>query len=137
MNGRLHEVARKLMGAFRELGKLGVVARHNFLCCRSCAIAELNELILRKVASGKEVKGGVFYHMQDTDNFLEGADLPIRYFEATDDDDVRASSLPVEDLGDLVCEVLSRHDLAVEWNGNPDICIRVLVNEDRTSRFLQ
>jgi hypothetical protein len=138
MNG-LHEVARKLIGAFRELGKLGVIARHNFLCCQSCGVAELNRLMIEKIVWGEEVKGAVFYHAQDNDHFFwQGGDLMIRYLEAVDDDDVRISALSVKELGDLVCEVLSRYGLALEWNGSPASAIRVLVNEERaSSRVLQ
>ena len=134
VNRRVHEVVRKLMGAFRELGKLGVIARHNFLCCQSCGAAELNRIMIEKIVLGEEVKGGVFYHVQDNDRlFLEGGDLMIRYLEAVDDDEVRMSTLTVKELGDLVCEVFSRYGLAFEWNGSPAKAIEVLVNEERAS----
>src|SRR5579883_3124579 len=59
----------KLDAAFDELEQQGIVSRQNFTCCQTCGHAEIwDEVELAR--QDAEVKGYVFYHMQDTERVL-------------------------------------------------------------------
>ncbi len=54
---------QKLNELFKQLRKEGFVARQNFMCCQTCALAELD---------AKGIKDGdnyTFYHRQDKEYF--------------------------------------------------------------------
>lgn len=89
-----------LTKAFKELRKHGYFARQNFTCCQSCGWAE--------VPDDKGDKA-VFYHNQDYQSYKEGGDL---YLAWSGD-------------GNLICSVLRENGLDVEWEGTPDVRIRV------------
>lgn len=89
-----------LTKAFKELRKHGYFARQNFTCCQSCGWAEVPE---------DKSDTAVFYHNQDYQSYKEGGDL---YLAWSGD-------------GNLICSVLRENGLDVEWEGTPDVRIRV------------
>lgn len=61
-------------------------------------------------AEGNDVKGYVFYHMQDTENAVEGNGVFFNY-GATD-------GRMAEDTARMLVEALKEAGLAPEWNGS-------------------
>jgi len=53
---RIPAVTIRIRSIIGALLKLGVIARHNFLCCQSCGVAELNRIMIEKILLGEEVK---------------------------------------------------------------------------------
>lgn len=83
----------KITEAFKELRKLGYFARQNFWCCQGCGWSAVPENKSDKV---------VFYHKQDTDD-LKGKG---RCHLAWSGD------------GHEICQVLNRHGITTEWEGD-------------------
>ena len=93
-NSRLNE-------AFKDLRKAGYFARQNFLCCQSCAWAEIPEEKSDKV---------VFYHRQDA----AGKDDNEMYLGWSGD-------------GNEICNIFSKHRIDTEWDG--DSSNRILISD--------
>ena len=66
-NDRLHT-------AFSTLESRGLVCRENFLCCSSCAGAEMHYLIASMQDEGMSPRGYVFFHEQDLANACYGGE---------------------------------------------------------------
>jgi hypothetical protein len=108
-----------LTAAFRELRKCDLIARRNFLCCQSCALASLFD----ELKSNKKTLGAVYNHSQDVRNFEDyGRRMAIRY--AINEKNKEAPSARV--LGQLVCAVLRSNGLKVQWSGSADEVIFVV-----------
>lgn len=87
---------RKVNELFKLFRKEGFVARQNFLCCSTCALAQLED-------EGKASKY-VYYHSQDGDRFKEeGNRVALRY-----------DSEYGEDLATIAMEA----GFIVNWNGD-------------------
>jgi hypothetical protein len=112
----------RLDNAFDELERLGIVARQNFTCCQTCGHAEIWEEI-EQVRQDSEVRGYVFYHMQDTDRVLEEGRLYLAYgsLDNTDESTVLVAR--------KVVEIMRKFGFRVDWNGSLDkrICLEELV----------
>jgi hypothetical protein len=93
--------------AFKALRRKGYFAKQNFLCCQSCAWAEIAEM-------GYDDKA-VFYHAQDYDNYKDGQD----FFLAWDGD------------GNEIVETLNKYGVQTEWNGNDVKRIKVITSSIR------
>ena len=76
----------KLDTAFDRLEQQGIVARQNFTCCQNCGHTEIDDEIT-KALNVREVKGYVFYHMQDTENAAEDGLLYLAYGSLTGEDE--------------------------------------------------
>lgn len=85
--------------AFRELRKLGFVAKQNFSCCQGCAWSELSSLT-------PEPENVVFYHNQDYDAF----DKQTKNLE-------HGIYLAWSGNGQQIVDVFTSHGYEVEWNG--------------------
>jgi hypothetical protein len=111
----------RLDKAFEELEAQGIVAKQNFTCCQTCGHAEIWEEI-EQAKADSEVRGYVFYHMQDTDRVLEEGRLYLAY-GAVDNSD--AASIKV---ARTIAEVMSVRGFNVDWNGSLDkrICLENL-----------
>ena len=92
--------ATNLSKAFRALRKEGYVAKQNFMCCQSCAWAELSE---------GEAEKAVFYHNQDYQDLKRGDDL---YLAWSGD-------------GNLIAETLIKNGMTISWDGTADTRIIV------------
>lgn len=113
-------IRSKVNLAFEELSSMGFIARTNFLCCRTCATAELSDLAIR--ANQDRV---VYWHGQDEDSFKETGNLVIRYFYAPPDD-TDDDTLEIEiQIGEQVATALRSAGLNVSWDGDPNKCIVV------------
>ena len=89
-----------LSKAFRALRKEGYTAKQNFMCCQSCAWAELSE---------KEAEKVVFYHNQDYQDLKRGDDLYLAW--AGD--------------GNLIAETLIKNGMTISWDGTANTRIMV------------
>lgn len=92
-NGGQHiDIKTLLTVAFRELRKLGYFARQNFLCCQTCAWADVPD---------DKANKAVFYHRQDADDLEKRG----RCYLAWSGD------------GNEIVSVLQKHGLKTEWDG--------------------
>lgn len=114
--------------AFKELRKLGYVARQSFSCCDNCARYEIaNEVAKRggKTRKGakQDVRGCVLYNRQATSNMNSSGTLYLAYGQL--DLFGGAVGISTHDAGLEVVDVLRKHDLKVEWNGSENTKIKV------------
>jgi hypothetical protein len=93
--------------AFNELRETGWFARMNFFCCQTCGCAAVPESYNNKF---------VFYHAQDAESINDNGDL---------DEHGMYLSHGEGGNGTEIMEILNKHGLNVEWNGNNDT--RILV----------
>jgi hypothetical protein len=110
----------KLHVAFVDLRKRGIIARHNFWCCRTCGLAGIAQIVNTRNANGKVTRGYVFYHQQDTDEARINNKLYLYYGGNWNIDSVR--------VGKAVVRALKRagysgHD--IDWNGDDRVRIRL------------
>ncbi|WP_159941846.1 MULTISPECIES: hypothetical protein [unclassified Nocardiopsis] len=115
----------RLTRAFRALDEAGVIAREDFACCDGCARTALDgELAARNSnPSGLAARGYAFYHHQDAGHAAGGAPLTIR-FGAT-------HPLRRAAVGEETAEALRAHGLTVDWDGDPERGLRVLMDWNR------
>ncbi|MBX9685514.1 MAG: hypothetical protein K2X27_02355 [Candidatus Obscuribacterales bacterium] len=112
----------RLDKAFDELERNGIVARQNFTCCQTCGHAEIWEEV-EQAKQETEVKGYVFYHMQDTERVLEEGRLYLAYGASENADDETALRVAGQ-----ISEILQNNGFQVDWNGSLDkrICLENL-----------
>jgi hypothetical protein len=101
---------------FRALRKMGLVARQNFLCCSTCACAELYDRLT------DDKIGAVYYHQQDAARMREQGTLCIRY--SGNEDNGECSQRVV---GEIVVAALRARGFDPEWDGDPAKVIEVSV----------
>ncbi len=82
---------KKIEDAFKELRTLGFFAESNHMCCQSCGWSVVPE----------GTNNTVFYHSQDADDLK----------------DTGSCHLAWEGDGEKIVEVLKKHQIEVEWNG--------------------
>jgi hypothetical protein len=117
--------------AFKELRKMGFLARQNFLCCNTCgdsaSATQAEKLIDKDAANRDKIKGTVFYHKQATQSMNKGCDLFVNYGQL---DTCRFGAIGISDLlvGKTACEVFRKHGLNVIWDGDTARKIQI-VNE--------
>jgi hypothetical protein len=102
----------RLDKAFAELEQHGIVARQNFSDCGTCGVAEIVDEIDATRKKGREVRGYVFYHMQDTESAADGGGLYLNYGSV---DAGEKAALVI--AGEAV-ESLKRQGLETNWNGS-------------------
>ena len=102
----------------------GFIARQNFSCCSNCGGGEITTLAEQQVDKGKDVKGCVFFHRQDSQGWRDGDTLMLRYGQM---DSVRHGpiGLPDEEVGNQLAALLTEENVPFLWDGNPRICIEV------------
>ncbi|MGW8729921.1 DUF6891 domain-containing protein [Streptomyces sp. NPDC055808] len=97
----------RLTRAFAALESVGITARENFTCCRSCGQSEIGS------AGSPTARGFVYFHSQSTDAAASGHGLTLHYGGFDGLPETTAS------VGHEVVAVLERCGLSVEWNGDP------------------
>lgn len=108
--------------AFAELEKQGIVARQNFSCCQSCGFAEIGDECSEFTKKGTSIEGYTFYHMQDTENAVEGYGIYLSY-GSTQDGEAAAIN-----VGRQIVLVLQNKGLSPQWA--EDIHKRIFVPMD-------
>lgn len=111
----------KVTAAFKQLRSQGVIARQSFSCCEGCGSGELATLVNNARAKGKNIKGGVFYHQQDTQSFKRYGVVYIGFGSAKDNPSDEEEVM----VGTLLSNALKAQGLTVVWDGSS--ATRVLV----------
>lgn len=121
---RYREVKDKLTVAFRALRKEGMIARQNYLCCGTCASAGCYQEARKRDEAGKVVTGAVYYHRQNNESLENSRDLYIAYdeYEPTGG----PAHLTTAEVGRKLAAALKDAGLTVEWDGSPDLCVKVV-----------
>jgi hypothetical protein len=92
-----------LTAAFKDLRKLGWVARQSFWCCDTCAGYDLGQ------NPKNDGKPAVFYNKQEAASFQRSGEVYLAWGRVN-------GTLFKSDAEQLV-RVLEAHGLEVEWNG--------------------
>jgi hypothetical protein len=104
----------RLQLAFDMLEDEDIVARQHFTCCGTCGAAEIGiEMDEFQELSGREAKGYVFFHQQDTEGAVESGSLYISYGAA----DATASAEENVAIGQRMFEILQSVGLKPVWDG--------------------
>ena len=104
----------RLSLAFDMLEDEDIVARQHFTCCGTCGAAEIGiEMDDFQDLSGREPKGYVFFHQQDTESAVESGSLYISYGAA----DATASPEDNVAIGQRLHDVLQSVGLKPVWDG--------------------
>ncbi len=112
------ETRSRVLAAFRELRKRGLLARANYMCCQSCAGYALAQRASDLKTAGKEIVGVVFWHRQDDEYFRRSGRLYLAYGDV-ETREHGPIGMDTASVGRLVVETLERHGLAVTWDGDP------------------
>lgn len=99
----IKEFKAKIRKSFAQFRRMGYFARQNFMCCQTCAWAEIPK---------NESKKAVFYHNQDSEDILSG-----KLHVAWSGD------------GDEIVKVFNSNGLFVSWAGVNKSRIIVMAKE--------
>ena len=94
---------QNLSKAFRELRKLGYVAKQNFWCCQSCGWAALSE---------DEAKKAVFYHAQDASQLNSTGTCHLAW----------------SGDGNEIVRILNENGVKTNWDGSENKRIEIDIN---------
>lgn len=105
----------RISAAFLELSERGIVALENAGYTMSDGWCDVGE-----AAEGLSVpvRGGCFFHWQDVERGVSGEGLLLAFGA----DAERGS----REVAREICEVLDKHEVANEWDGDVDKRIRIL-----------
>jgi len=98
--------------AFADLEERGIVARQNFADCGTCGVAEIADEIDAARKSGRKVRGYAFYHMQDTENAVDGHGLYLNYGS------VDKGEKPALETANEIVQTLKLRGLDTRWDGS-------------------
>ncbi|MBB6431629.1 DUF6891 domain-containing protein [Algisphaera agarilytica] len=96
--------------AYASLEDKGVVCRHNFSCCGTCASAEIWDEIQAEQDKGREIIGCAHYHEQDTESAVEGYGVYLSYGS------VLEGEQPSVDIGLMIAHAMREQGLEVTWD---------------------
>ena len=97
--------------AFAALEENGIVCRHNFSCCGTCAAGEIWDEIKAERDKGREIVGCAHYNMQDTDSAVEGYGVYLSYGSVLEGERAAVS------IGHEIAEAMRGQGLEVGWDG--------------------
>lgn len=123
----------RLTDAFRIMRSAGLIARQNYLCCSSCAGAQIATDVEDRINKNPDVetqiRGTCFYHRQDAaalDRCAADATMMLR-FGSIHTELYGVVGLFTDEVGQIVCRALREAGIRFEWDGNPDRCIEIYV----------
>lgn len=120
------EFKDRLNTAFKELRRMGFVARQNFLCCQTCAGSVILEKLNEAKAKGRMKAGYVYYHRQDADDLKEYGDCYLAFGSGDPDSSGKQDRKESKKVGFQVVEVLNKAGITTKWDGNPNTRIQVV-----------
>ncbi len=113
--------------------KNGIVARQNFMCCRTCASDSISYDISNLTLDRYEkIQGVCYYSKQNGLNSDDGVvrSIHLSYFRPSGykyQRPVRThTGLSLPELAILICDCLTKAGLTYEWDGQTETCIAVL-----------
>ena len=119
---KIYDLKTKIKQVFNKLEKDGYLARSNYLCCRNCADAALEDEAREMGEKGKIIKGIVHYNEQGEECLWENGFVYLCYRALNGTGD---SSTLTKELGEHLVETLENAGTLVDWNGDPNraICL--------------
>ena len=134
----------KVLKAYTELRKEGIVCRANFSCCSNCGGYEITDIAEKMVRDGKTVNGCVFWHRQDEDCYWENGLLYLRYgdMESTElgtsihDLFKRTGWIEETDIEKLIAEWSSKSPVREDLKQKAAELFRTAVSDQEISRVL-
>ena len=107
---RYSEIREKLLAAFSDLRRQGIIARADYMCCGSCATYNLLLEAERRSDKGKVVKGIAYWHKQDEESFRKSGMLFIGYSGV--------KKFRCKLIAEMIVETLNEYGLVTEWDGS-------------------
>lgn len=101
----------RLDAAFASLEAAGIVARQHFSCCGTCGATEILDEMDRVAKNGAVVRGYTFFHLQDTEQAVDGESLFLSFGVADGDREAAV------EIGHEVVAALREAGLHPAWNG--------------------
>lgn len=123
----------RLNDAFRAMRRAGLIARQNYLCCSSCAGAQIAVDIENKIDKDPKAKdkiaGTCFYHRQDAAALGRRGNDAIMMLRYGNLDTQKHGMVgnTTEEVGRIVCQALRESGIGFEWDGDPSKCIEISV----------
>jgi hypothetical protein len=124
-----NEVRSNILKAFAYLRRKGIIARANFLCCQTCAGYDITQIAVKRVNAGKEVKGCVFWHAQDEQNWQRSGSMFLAFGNMDSGDLGGNIGLETTLVGKIVVEALKKFNVPYEWDGSSGRRIKVMEKE--------
>lgn len=116
-----YEFKARLTRAFKAMRQEGLIARQNYLCCRSCAGYDLGTRVSKMTDEERVAfKGAAFYTQQDGSGMHERRfqGLYIGYGQVGCHGHEKDYGLPTVEVGHVVKRCLEAQGLEVEWDGD-------------------
>lgn len=119
------KVEKALGDLLKRMEYDGFLAKGNHLCCQSCAGAAIYEEAKRAVKEdGLRYRGYCFWHGQDQEGLVEAGQLYLAY--GGNDEEESPWQWTPKQVGEYIVKVLTKHPVAVEWDG--DVNTRIFVS---------
>ena len=112
--------------AFRRLETAGIVCRHNFSCCDTCAAGEIRGEMRAEIDAGRSIQGAAHYNIQDTESAVLDGKLHFSY-ATINEEDYQA----LERIGHAIVEAMRHVGFQTTWNGQTDQRMSILIDWKR------
>jgi hypothetical protein len=86
----------------------------------NCAVSELGD-----IAEKRRRNRAVYWHLQDETHFRKGGSLYIRFCYLPPKGIEGDTTRVVTEIGEQVVAALRKVGLELDWNGNPNVTIRI------------
>lgn len=126
------ETRKRVLNTFKTLRKKGFLARANFMFDQSDAGYNLTLQAEKKVDQGKEIKGCVYWHNQDEENYKRYGEWYLAYGNLNSNK-YGVIGMPNVEVGKIISEELESNGVNIEWNGNGGS--RILIKSDGEDEF--
>jgi hypothetical protein len=121
----------RLDEAFSYLEKKGILCQQNFSCCGNCGAGEIWDEIQSAKENGRQIRGYVFFHSQDTESGVEGDGLYINY-GSTENGDIAMLAIANE-----ILDGLHEYGLQTEWDRSLTKRIKIFVDWKRRAPWMK
>jgi hypothetical protein len=102
----------RLERAFDKLESNGIVCRHNFSCCGTCAASEIWDEMAAERDAGRTIRGCAHYNQQTTEGAVDGHGLWFSYGSVDEGDEAQ------EAVGREIVAAMDREGLETKWSGS-------------------